>query len=93
MLIISVQEELFDDVVAMVHQLDEEARPRTKILVHRVNGGISAEHLQKALSEALGTPWPGGRPEKPEASAAEANQKPKGKNPKQAGEQPHSNAD
>ena len=70
MLIVSVQEELFDNVVTMVRQLDEEARPRTTVQVHRVSGRIDAKSLQKALSQALGTPWPGGRPEKSDAQPA-----------------------
>jgi len=89
MLIISVQEELFDSVVRMVRQLDDEARPRTTVQVHRVSGTIDPKHLQKALSDALGTPWPGGRPEKPEA-AKPAEEKPKpqeGKPPGEGGEQ------
>jgi len=68
MIIVSVQEELFDSVVAMVRQLDEEARPRTTVVVHRVSSQIDPKSLQKALTESLGTPWLGGRPEKPEAA-------------------------
>lgn len=77
MIIVSVQEELFDDVVAMVRQLDEEARPRTTVQVHRVRGQVNPKSLQKAISEALGTPWPGGRPEKAEAAAATGDAQPK----------------
>jgi len=67
MLIVSVQEELFDNVVAMVKELDEQARPRTTVVVHHVRGGVDAKNLQKAVSDALSTPWIGGRPEKAEA--------------------------
>jgi hypothetical protein len=70
MLIVSVQEELFHDVVAMVRQLDEEARPRTTVQVHRVSGTIDPKSLQKALSDALSKPWPGGRPEKAETQTS-----------------------
>ena len=75
-LLISAQEEIFDGVVQMVHRLDEEARPRTTVQVHRVSGHVDAKKLQKALSGALGTPWLGSRPEKPEAETP-AEQKPK----------------
>jgi type II secretory pathway component GspD/PulD (secretin) len=77
-LLISAQEEIFDGVVQMVHRLDEEARPRTTVQVHRVSGHVDAKKLQKALSGALGTPWLGNRPEKPEAETP-AEQKPKPK--------------
>lgn len=66
-LLVSAQEEIFDGVVAMIHSLDEEARPRTTVQVHRIRGQIDAQHLQKALSEALGTPWLGDRPENAQA--------------------------
>lgn len=77
MLIVSVQEELFDNVVTMVRQLDEEARPRTTVRVHRVSGNVNAKSLRKAIQDAMGTPWPGGRPEKAEAAAG-GDAKPKG---------------
>jgi type II secretory pathway component GspD/PulD (secretin) len=77
MLIVSVQEELFDSVVQMVEQLDEEARPRTTVEVHKVASHVSPKALQKALSEALGSPWPGGKPEKQAAAQSPADQKPK----------------
>jgi type II secretory pathway component GspD/PulD (secretin) len=76
MLIVSVQEELFDSVMRMVEQLDEEARPKTTVEVHKVASHVSPKALQKALTEALGNPWPGGKPEKANAEAP-ADQKPK----------------
>jgi type II secretory pathway component GspD/PulD (secretin) len=84
-LVISAQEEIFDNVIAMVRQLDEEARPRTTVEVHRVSGQIDPKALQKALADSLGTPWPGGRPEKPEA-ATPAGDKPKPEGSKPSGE-------
>jgi hypothetical protein len=84
-LILSVQAELFDDVVAMVRQLDEEARPRTTVQVHRVRGRVDAKSLQKALQEALSQPWPGGRPEKADTQTS-GDSKPKGGEAKPAGE-------
>ncbi len=62
-IIISVQEELYEGVVAMVHKLDQEAAPDTTVQVRRVSGSVSAEAIQKALSQAVGKPWVGGRPE------------------------------
>ena len=61
--IVSVQEELFENVVAMVKQLDEAAAPKATIRVHRVNGNVTAEALKEAVEDAMGTPWLGGRPE------------------------------
>lgn len=84
-LIVSAQEgAVFESVVEMIHALDEEARPRTAIEVHRVSGNISPKALQKALADSLGTPWPGGRPEKPEAQP-KAEAKPKTENGKGEG--------
>ena len=85
MLIVSAQEEIYDSVVEMIHRLDDEARPKTTIQVHRVNGNIDPKSLQKALSETLGTPWPGGRPEK-KATEAGGDKKPKDKEAKPEGE-------
>lgn len=62
-IIISVQEELFDSVLQIVNSLDEAARPQTTVAVHSLDSSISPESLQKALAEALGTPWVGGKPE------------------------------
>ena len=75
-LFVSAQEEIFEGVVQMIHRLDEEARPHTTVQVHRVSGNIDAKKLQRALSGALGTPWLGNRPEKPEAETPAA-EKPK----------------
>ena len=75
-LLVSAQEEIYEGVVQMIHRLDEEARPHTTVQVHRVSGNIDAKKLQKALSGALGTPWLGNRPEKPEAETPAA-EKPK----------------
>jgi type II secretory pathway component GspD/PulD (secretin) len=85
MLVISAQEEIFDGVVAMVQRLDEEAAPKTTVHVHRVSREIDAAALQKALSEAVGKPWPGGRPEKEPAAAAGQGKKPEGDGDKNEG--------
>ncbi|WP_197529186.1 secretin N-terminal domain-containing protein [Aeoliella mucimassa] len=63
-IIISVQEELFESVLQIVQSLDEAASPQTTVAVHSLHSGISPEALKKALSEALGDPWVGGKPEK-----------------------------
>jgi type II secretory pathway component GspD/PulD (secretin) len=62
-LIVSAQKAIFDDIVRMVRELDAEAAPQTTVHVHRVNGNVSAEALQKAINEALSKPWLGSRPE------------------------------
>ncbi len=91
-LIVSVQEELFDDVVRMVHHLDEEAAPKTTVLVHRVARPVNPASLQKAISDALSNPWPGGRPEKQGGTTTvgekngEPTRKEAGKNNKNDGE-------
>lgn len=62
-IIVSAQEEVFDSVVEIIKALDEQARPTSTLEVRSVKGGMSAGALQKALAEALGTPWVGDRPE------------------------------
>jgi hypothetical protein len=62
-LLISVQEELYESVVAMVQKLDQEAAPNTVVHVHRVNGSVSAAALRETINDALSQPWVGGRPE------------------------------
>jgi hypothetical protein len=92
-LLVSAQEEIFDGVVQMIHRLDEEARPRTTVVVHRVSSQIDPKSLQKALTESLGTAWLGGRPEKPETAQPTGEQKPPGEQAKPAGEGGGSNGD
>ncbi len=62
-LIISAEEEVYKKVLPIVTLLDEEAKPDTVVQVHEMKGSISATDLQKALATAMGTPWPGGKPE------------------------------
>jgi hypothetical protein len=76
MLIVSAQDELFDSVVAMIHRLDEAAKPDTTVQVHRLGGQVSAAALQKALNDAVSTPWVGGRPEKAEPTEKKPEQPP-----------------
>jgi hypothetical protein len=75
--LVSAQKEVFELVEAMIRELDEEAAPRTTVQVHRVNGNIRAEALQKALDQAVGNAWLGNRPE-PTGQNAQAEQKPEG---------------
>jgi type II secretory pathway component GspD/PulD (secretin) len=62
-ILISVQEELYESVVAMVDKLDQEAAPNTVVRVHRVNGNVSAEAIRETINDAVGRPWIGGRPD------------------------------
>jgi type II secretory pathway component GspD/PulD (secretin) len=63
-LIISAQEEVWENVRSLVEHLDKSARPNTVIQVHEVSGIITPANLQKALAEAMSEPWPGGKPKK-----------------------------
>ena len=75
-LIVSAQKGLFDDIVRMVRELDEQASPKTTVQVHRVNGNFSAQALQKALDKAVGRAWLGNRPEQqPNLTGPEADKK------------------
>jgi hypothetical protein len=62
-LIVSAQKGIFNDIVRMVRELDEQASPQTTVQVHRVVGNVSAEALQKAIDKAVGKAWLGNRPE------------------------------
>ncbi|TWT86572.1 Bacterial type II/III secretion system short domain protein [Pseudobythopirellula maris] len=62
LLVVSAQTEIYDSVVDMIRSLDEAAKPNTTVAVVDA-GGVSAEQLQRALAQALGQPWTGGRPE------------------------------
>ncbi len=62
-LIVSAQKGIFNDIVRMVRELDEQASPQTTVQVHRVSGNVSAEALQKAIDKAVGKAWLGNRPE------------------------------
>lgn len=74
-LIISAQEQVFDNVLEIVKQLDLKARPDTIVQVHEIRPGVSlpAADLKKALAEALSQPWPGGKPPK-KAAQGDAKQ-------------------
>jgi hypothetical protein len=65
-ILISVQEELYESVVDMVNQLDQQAASNTVVKVHRVNGNVTAQALRETINDALSRPWIGGRPD-PEA--------------------------
>lgn len=73
-LILSAQEQVFDNVVEIVRQLDEKARPSTIVQVHEVRGGLPSAELREALAQALGQPWPGGKPKKAEQQAQPQNE-------------------
>lgn len=73
-LIVSAQEELFDGVVEMIRVLDEQAKPTTTVEVRQVSTAVKADALRKALAEALGTPWVGGKPLKPEQENKEGKE-------------------
>jgi type II secretory pathway component GspD/PulD (secretin) len=62
-LIVSAQKGIFNDIVRMVRELDEQASPQTTVQVHRVSGNVSVEALQKAIDKAVGKAWLGNRPE------------------------------
>jgi hypothetical protein len=71
-LLISVQEELYESVIAMVDRLDQEAAPNTVVRVHRLNGNVTAEALRETIDDAMSMPWPGGKPD-PEARRGGGN--------------------
>jgi hypothetical protein len=75
-LIVSAQKAIFDDIVRMVRELDNEAAPKTMVRVHHLNGNVSAKAIQQALDKAVGKTWLGNRPEQqPAQTGQEGNQK------------------
>ncbi len=75
-LIVSAQKGIFDDIVRMVRELDEEAAPKTTVQVHRVSGNVAAEAIQKAIDKAVGKAWLGNRPEQqPNQTGPEGDKK------------------
>ncbi len=73
-LIVSAQEELFDSVLDTIRVLDQEAKPKTAIQVHRLS--IPASSVHAALSKSVGAEWLGGKPvkEEPPPQNPEQNQ-------------------
>lgn len=62
-LIVSAEEQIYENVVQIIKALDEQAKPDTVVQVHEIRGSIDAEELQQALQSVLSQPWPGGKPE------------------------------
>jgi type II secretory pathway component GspD/PulD (secretin) len=60
--IVSAEESIWSNIRQLVEQLDEAARPGTTVKVHEVRSSVPAAQLRQALAEALGQPWPGGKP-------------------------------
>jgi type II secretory pathway component GspD/PulD (secretin) len=76
-LIVSAQTAIFDNIVSMVHELDQQAAPKTTVQVYQTHGIVRAEALQKALDKAVGKAWLGNRPEQqPNQTGAEGEAKP-----------------
>ena len=65
-LIISADEQIWDNVKELAVSLDDKARPDTVVQVHQLSGSLDAEELQDALSDVLSNPWQGSKP--PQAS-------------------------
>ncbi|MCH8243711.1 MAG: hypothetical protein IH897_14040, partial [Planctomycetes bacterium] len=61
-LVVCARAELMDSIVETVRALDEAAKPKTVVRTYEMSGLVDADDLQKALSAALGQPWPGGKP-------------------------------
>jgi len=61
-LLVSAREEVLQQIRQTVDMLDQAAQPDTTVHVHEIRGLISPDELQDALEDALGEPWPGGKP-------------------------------
>lgn len=97
-LIVSAQKVIFNDIVKMVEELDEQAAPRTTVQVYHTNGNISAKSLQDTVNRAVGSAWLGQRPEQlPNQKGPNAGNKPgkgnRGRNQPSQDNQPAENVD
>jgi type II secretory pathway component GspD/PulD (secretin) len=61
-LIISADEQIWENVKDLAVSLDEKAKPDTVVQIHQLRGSLDPEELQDALSDVLSQPWPGGKP-------------------------------
>jgi len=61
-LIISAQEDVWDNVERIILDLDESAKPNTVVRVRELHTMISPTVIQQALAKAISEPWPGGKP-------------------------------
>ncbi|HMO84270.1 MAG TPA: secretin N-terminal domain-containing protein, partial [Lacipirellulaceae bacterium] len=77
-LIISAEEQIFDNVLQIVKVLDQQAKPDTVVQVHELRGALSPSELQTALRSVLAQPWPGG---KPDPGAQQGGQRGRGGDP------------
>ncbi|RIK77598.1 MAG: hypothetical protein DCC67_12490 [Planctomycetota bacterium] len=61
-LIISADEQIWENVRDLAVSLDEKARPTTVVQVHRLRGSLDPDELKDVLAAAVSQPWPGGKP-------------------------------
>lgn len=90
-LIVSAQKGIFDDIVRMVRELDNEAAPQTTVHVHHMSGNVSAESVQKALDKAVGRAWLGSRPEQQPNQTGQEGDKNRGENNQNRGDRRRGN--
>ncbi|MCH8840214.1 MAG: hypothetical protein IH831_05970 [Planctomycetes bacterium] len=74
-LVVCARAELMDSIVETIQALDEAAKPKTVVRTYEMSGLVDADDLQKALSAALGQPWPGGKPLQKVSGAKPAEKK------------------
>lgn len=61
-LIISADEQIWENIHDLAVSLDEKARPDTVVQIHELRGSLDAEELQDALQDVLSQPWAGKKP-------------------------------
>jgi len=60
--IVSAQEDWMPSIAKMIEFLDESARPKTAVTLHRLDGQVDAKTLQTVLAQLVGEVWVGDRP-------------------------------
>ncbi|HEX6960631.1 MAG TPA: secretin N-terminal domain-containing protein [Lacipirellula sp.] len=61
-LIISADEQIWNNVKDLAVSLDERARHDTVVEVHQLSSAVDPQELQDALSDVLSQPWQAGKP-------------------------------
>ena len=56
-LIISADEQIWDNIHDLAVTLDEKAKPNTVVQVYELSGALNAEELKDVLSAAIAQPW------------------------------------
>src|SRR5690606_22005439 len=69
-LIISADEQIWENVKDLAVSLDAKAKPNTVVQIHQLRSSLDPEEVQDALTDVLSQPWPGGKPSGRQSSSS-----------------------